>query len=478
MENRRNGLLLIFITAFFLFACKKERFITDTSAKLNFSTDTVYFDTVFTQIGSATQILQVYNPFKESIKISSLKLAGGTNSPFRLNVDGQAGNSFKDLIIGPKDSLWIFIQVTVNPTNLNNPLVIQDSIIFETNGNLQDVDLVAWGQDAIYYRADTRIKGLPPFKVLESNASGVATWTKDKPIVIFDYLVVDSAQKLIIDAGARIHFYTKSSGLWVYKYGSLKVNGTKEEPVTFQGGRLEHYYSEIPGQWDRIWINEGTDSCEINYAIIKNSYVGIQAEVLSDGFANNKLKLNNVFIRNITGWGLLSRFYNIDARNTIITNTGNNSLALIYGGTYKFTHCTFNNYWSYDNRKNPVLLMNNFTGAQSLPFNASFTNCIIYGDKENEISSDFTAGADSNYVFKNCLIKSATTYYNYNDDTHFKNVILNSDPLVKNKNTDLRLSAGSPCIDAGDVSGSTIVPVDFEGNNRTTPDIGAFEYNP
>lgn len=475
--NFKNSLIILF-TALYIYACKKERFINDTSAKLNFSNDTVYFDTVFTQLGSATQILQVYNPYNESIKINSLKLAGGSNSPYRLNVDGQSGSSFKDLIIGPKDSLWIFVQVTINPTNINSPLVVQDSIVFNTNGNIQDVDLVAWGQDAIYYRADTRIKGLPPFSLLDPNPGTIKTWTKDKPIVIFDYLVVDSAQKLIIDAGARIHFYTKSSGLWVYKYGSIKVNGTKEEPVTFEGGRLENYYKEVPGQWDRIWINEGNDSCEFNYAIIKNSYIGIQAEVLSDGFAKNKLKLNNVFIRNITGWGILSRFYNIDAKNTIVTNTGNNSLALIYGGNYKFTHCTFNNYWNYENRKNPVLLMNNFTGAQSLPFNANFTNCIINGDKENEISSDFTAGADSNYVFKNCLIKSTTSYYNYSDANHFSNVIFNSDPLLKNKVSDVRLNAGSPCIDKGLIDGATLSPTDFDGNIRTNPDIGAFEFNP
>jgi hypothetical protein len=221
--NFKNSLIILF-TALYIYACKKERFINDTSAKLNFSNDTVYFDTVFTQLGSATQILQVYNPYNESIKINSLKLAGGSNSPYRLNVDGQSGSSFKDLIIGPKDSLWIFVQVTINPTNINSPLVVQDSIVFNTNGNIQDVDLVAWGQDAIYYRADTRIKGLPPFSLLDPNPGTIKTWTKDKPIVIFDYLVVDSAQKLIIDAGARIHFYTKSSGLWVYKYGSIKVN--------------------------------------------------------------------------------------------------------------------------------------------------------------------------------------------------------------------------------------------------------------
>jgi len=462
----------------FSYACKKEKFITDTTAKLKFSNDTVYFDTVFTQIGSATQALQIYNPYKQSLKIKSIRLAGGKNSAYRINVDGQSGTIFTEINLKPKDSLWVFVQVTLNPNNLNNPLVVQDSIVFDVNGTIQDVDLVAWGQDAIYYRADTRLKGLPPFKTLPVDANGKAHWTKNKPIVIFDYLVVDSAQKLIIDPGTQIHFYTKSSGLWVYKYGAIKVNGTKDDPVVFQGGRLEASYKEMPGQWDRIWINEGTDSSEFNYAIIKNSYIGIQAEVLTDGFANNKLKLNNVFIRNITGWGLLSRFFNITAENTIITNTGNNSLALTMGGNYQFTQCTFNNYWNYEVRKTPLMLLSNATSAQVLPFNARFLNCIIYGDKENEISTALKAGADSNYYFINCLIKQKAGGVPLDNNNLFNQCVFNQDPLLKNKDFDVHLKEGSPCIDKGNANGSIIAPYDYDGNLRSTPDIGAFEYNP
>jgi hypothetical protein len=460
-------------------SCKKEKFITDSKAKLTFSNDTVYFDTVFTQIGSATQILQIYNPYKEPIKINSIRLAGGNQSVFRINVDGLKGSEFYNIPIKGKDSLWIFLQVTLNPTNQNNPLVIQDKLIFEVNGNIQTVTIIAWGQDAIYYRADTRIKGLPPFKILPTDATGKAIWKKDKPIVIFDYLVVDSAQQLIIEAGTKIHFYTKTSGLWVYKYGNIKVNGTKDEPVIFQGGRLEPSYKEIPGQWDRIWINEGNDSCEFNYTIIKNSFIGIQAEVLSDGFATNKLKLNNVFIRNITGFGLLTRFFNVTAINTIITNTGNNSLALTFGGKYKFIHCTFNNYWNYENRKNPSVLLNNYSSVQVLPFNATFINCIIYGDKENELTTAFKAGADTTTIFSNCLIKQKAGNVDINNSQLFTNCIFNRDPLLKNKNYDVKLNAGSPCINAGTPIGATIAPLDFDGILRdNTPDIGAYEFTP
>lgn len=45
----------------------------------------------------------------------------------------------------------------------------------------------------------------------------------------------------------------------------------------FQGARLDYDYREIAGQWDRIWINEGATS-NINYAEIKNAFIGLQLE--------------------------------------------------------------------------------------------------------------------------------------------------------------------------------------------------------
>ena len=234
----------------------------------------------------------------------------------------------------------------------------------------------------------------------------------------------------------------------------------------------------MAGQWDRIWINESAYPSEFNNAIIKNGYIGIQAEVLQEGFWENKLKLNNVFIRNMSGWGLLTRFYNIDAQNTQIFNCQNNMVALTFGGNYNFTHCTFANYWSDGNRKNPVLFMNNHTSSQTLPFNANFINCIVYGNKENELESDFNEGADSIYYFENCLIKSDEKKVNTLSSGNFVNCIRNQDPGFKNRSWfDLHLTAESPCINAGSGKGFSKVPLDADAMQRNNPpSLGAFEF--
>src|SRR6478672_1431345 len=97
------------------FGCRKDKLFTDPNIKLRFSTDTLTFDTVFTTLGSAVRSFVVYNKESKPIEISSLSIAGGEGSPFRLNVDGVPGKVFTNVRIEAKDSIYIFAAVTVDP---------------------------------------------------------------------------------------------------------------------------------------------------------------------------------------------------------------------------------------------------------------------------------------------------------------------------------------------------------------------------
>src|ERR1035437_6319023 len=145
--SRFSLIPLIILTLITVFSCKKKDKIDSNPAlKLTFSTDTVFFDTVFTTVGSVTQRLMVHNYNASKVLVSSIRLGGGSNSVFSLNIDGTPAASLSDVEIAANDSIFIFVKVTVNPNNQNTPLVVTDSILFNTNGNLQKVDLVAWGQ--------------------------------------------------------------------------------------------------------------------------------------------------------------------------------------------------------------------------------------------------------------------------------------------------------------------------------------------
>ena len=86
--------ILIGLTAL-LYHCRPERnYIENNDALLEFSVDTVYFDTIFTTIGTTTKFFTIRNPYSRFIKIENIKLAGGCESFFRINVDGFPGTEF------------------------------------------------------------------------------------------------------------------------------------------------------------------------------------------------------------------------------------------------------------------------------------------------------------------------------------------------------------------------------------------------
>jgi hypothetical protein len=488
MQKRNIFCFLLFssLLSLLMFSCKKEnQFNNDPSIKLTLSTEAILFDTVFSTVGSTTKMFYVKNPSPDKIVISSIHMAEGSASNFSMNVDGVPGNIIENVEIAANDSIFIFVKVTVDPQNSNSPMVIRDSILFDFNTNQQHVKLTAWGQDAHYIVADKMLGSLK-YKIVADSLENI-TWVNDKPYLIYGYAVIDSKGQLNIDPGCRLHFFT-NSGMWVYKQGTLRVNGTLNEPVTFQGSRLEAAYSELPGQWDRILINEGPNDNVINYAVIKNGFIGIQTE--TDGSpTGNRLILNNTIVRNMTGYGLLSRYYRIIAGNSVFANCGVYAVALTTGGNYDFRHCTIGNFWNYSARQSPSLVVTNYyddlannvqiTGALD---SAYFGNCIVYGLNSEEILLDSVSGAAYTFKFDHCLLKTELAI----TSGRFVDCIANQDPMFRDKSVnDYRLSPGSGAIDKGDMniinSGVLKLIDDLKGDNRIVnppTDLGAYDYRP
>jgi hypothetical protein len=483
------ALLLIVGFGLLLNSCKKDSIDKNPSSKLSFSNDSVYFDTVFVSLGSVTQRFMVYNPNEKTIKISKIKLAGGSNSPFRINVDGISSTEVTDVEIEGKDSIFIFAEVTIDPNNPNNYFIVKDSIQFETNGNLQDVKLVAYGRNADFYRPTVfPTNGLPAYSIVSCDA----VWTSEKPKVVIGYLLVDSACTLTIEHGTQVYMYN-NSGLWVYKGGRLKIEGTREDSVVFQGVRKETDYQNIPGQWDRIWINQSSGN-SINYAVIKNGNIGIQAENLYElgesPTTSINLSLTNTRIKNMKAYGLYGVNYNISANNDVISNCGSYAMVLINGGNYDFTHCTIGNYWNASIRSDPAVILTNYKTAsdntelvRSMDFR--FKNGIVYGNIQNgnelEVYSK-PAPVGFNWKFENSVLKIDNEDINTNDANHFSSMIFNSDPLfVDAVEQNYKLYSASPARNIGNVNFATSIPEDLLGNNRLAdglPDAGAYEFVP
>lgn len=475
-------LFFLCILAFFS-SCKKEHTLSsDPACKLAFSTDTVLFDTVFTSLGSSTHQLKIYNSYEEDLNISEIRLFGGESSRFRINVDGEEGTRFSDKVIPATDSLYTFLNVTIDPTDENTPFVIEDSILFVTNGNQQIIHLVAWGQNAHYIVADQYISSLRyPFKIVADSLE-TTHWRDDRPYVVYGYALINSYGTLHIHEGVHVYFHDKS-GILSWSDGQLIVEGSAEKPVMMEGDRLEPYFKNQPGQWDRIWLMDGRAGADhrIEHAIIRNGFIGVQTESIFKP-TQCALRIYNSIIENHTGMGIYSVLYAIEANNMVIDNCGQYAFAVVNGGDYIVKHSTIGNLWWKSPRTTTSLFFNNYfddetTGTRTeFPFNFEMGNSIVYGNATEELSTDFSAvNVDTTYLFDHCLFKSEK--YN-NSFPGFQNCIFNEDPLfVDYRAFDYHLNdVLSPAVGAGSPSIGALVPYDLDGKNRTgAPDLGAYQ---
>jgi len=468
MRKFRKNIIWLLLFSIIFVTCQRDRILTDSVVKLEFSADTLSFDTLFSSIGSNTKRLKVYNRFNQTIQISKISLMGGNSSKFRININGIKADELTDVEVSANDSLYIFIEIT---TPLEKNIVFhQDSIVFITNGNRQHVLLYAWGQN---------------INLIDGQVIKTQTWNSAKPYLIFNSMLVDSLSTLTIEAGTKLYFHRNSR---LYVKGSLIVKGSLNNEVIMQGDRLEKMYDDVPGQWDGIWFINGSKENIINYAIIKNAVIGLQVDTFA---TSNKptLSIHNSRVEHHSYAGILGRGSKILATNCVIGDCGYHSVALIYGGEYEFYHCSIANFWnnSYSNRTKPAVYLNNYYeyNAREIARNLSkayFGNCIIYGNKNEEIGLDFTSKADANFFFENCLLKT-NLLTEINIPVHSINSKMNKDPkFVNYQKYNFELDTLSPAKNAG---GRTLVNqflnllqndlLNRSRINDEAPDLGAYE---
>ena len=503
----RPKIILFFIgVVLSICSCRSDFETVASTGDLEFSKDTIYLDTVFTNIGSSTYRLKVYNKSKKDINIPTIKLGKGLNSKYRMTVDGMQGTNgkiFNNVVLLAKDSLYIFIETTATITDANpTDFLYTDQIQFDSGENLQNVELVTLIQDAIFLYpkrfADGTTETLPigdekidGFYLDENHPinGNELQFTNDKPYVIYGYAAVPSDKTATFEAGTRVHFHA-NSGLIIAKNASININGTPsateklENEVVFEGDRLEPGFANVPGQWGTIWLTDGSTNNKVNHLTIKNATIGLLIQN-NDG---TTVSIKNTQIYNSSNYGILAQTAKINGENLVINNAGLASLACTYGGNYSFTHATFNNNWN-SSKQVAVLVSNYISGAipeaKALTM-ATFNNCIIYGSYSNEMSLTRKTGAAFEYQFNNCLIKfdnvsnQFTTNADYQFNTysaHYNAILLNKDPKFFNTSQNkFNIDATSAAFAKG--NSAYLIPLDILGNTRSLPpDLGAYQNN-
>lgn len=474
-----------------------EHYSTNPNHRLDFSKDTVAFDTIFSTIGSTTKQLMIYNNNSEALNIESILLAGGGTTGFRINVDGRKGDSFSNVSILAKDSMYVFVEVTVDPNGMDQPLLIEDSIVFVTNGMQQSVILEAYGQDVNLYKGGVTI-------------TKDSTLTASRPYLVYDSLVIAPNAKVTIEKGATFYMHDKAN---IIVRGTMEANGTQDQPVIFRGDRLDFIldnvlpYDRTPGQWGGIIFKKASFNNIMNYVIVRNGTTGISCELSEPELS--KLEISNSQITNMSKDLFSAINCNITATNSEFSNAKGSVVTLI-GGKYYFAHCTLANYMVLLTRDSQskgevpsktLRIFNNATVNESGPYpiiQAQFDNCIIdgsfsAGEKELGGELQITSGAtfksedtSFDFLFNHCLIKTKGEANN-----NFKDVIfITKSPEYiqtgekENKYAfDFRLASDKEeGVGKADLSIARKYPKDRYGIDRLSstngPTIGAYEYVP
>ncbi len=487
MNRITRYILPLFMAAFVLLqACNEmdDNYSSNPDYRLSFSTDTLSFDTIFSTVGSTTRQFMIYNQNKEALNMEQVMLASDGASGFRISVDGRKGTAFGDIGILGKDSMYVFVEVTVNPTDRNQPLLIRDSIVFRVNGREQTVLLEAYGQDVHLYKdgyAFTTDTFLPA----------------DRPYLIYDSLVIGKGVTATVEQGAGFYFHNKAN---LIVHGTLKAKGTLDAPILFRGDRLDDMidgtlpYDRIPAQWGGITFTSNSYENEFDHVIVRNGTTGLTFHAADP--TRSKLTMNNSQVTNMDG----NLFSAVNCQMDIINSELSNAsgvIASLQGGRYQFTHCTLANYMTMRLRNDTIpytlLLTSTLPGGQTGAVNARFDNCIIDGSHpagDNQVKSGEcyldNPGAEVAYLFNHCVMKMKGS-----ENEQFANVtFVDKSPayrMLGGKDNDymydFRLdSTQTTGVGMADPLIATEYPIDRYGVNRLTsehgPTIGAYEFVP
>ena len=476
-----------------LSGCKPNEIVATQGVTLHFSADTVYLDTVFSTVGSSTRTVRIINPTNEAVLLNRVALGRGSESPFRFNIDGREGPEVQDLILPAGDSLWIFVEVTAPSGGIE--MLHTDSLVIRNQGTVQSIDLVSLAWDAhFHYPTNTLIIPQPapyadlrlPYSILPPQA----TWSDDKPHVVYGYVVVDSGGALDVLAGARIHFHAQS-GMWIASGGHVEFDaanaGSYAQPIVLEGDRLEPFYDDIAGQWGGllggIFVQRGAE-LHMNNTWMKNGTLGVRCDSVPEGAPANVVIKNSLFT-DFSRATIYSGFGHIRLENSVIAHAGLYGLYAL-GGRVSADHCTFHNQFPAARSTPTVGLFNRYDdGTGTFRYRAlneaHFGNCIITGNQESEVGFGFDVQTPSDYFFEGCLLKLKTNpfpaTYDVQDANFFAQCVLNAAPqFILPESRNFALDSASAALGVGLSGPAGRVPMDAMGMMRpSSPDAGALE---
>ena len=458
------------ITIFLLgiISCRIESIPSDPNESIQFSSDTLRFDTVFTQTTSITQLVKVLNTGNQDIRLESIRLLGGNNSVFRLNIQGQATNQLENILLPANDSIYIYITVTVQPNDSTQPFLQTDRIELKAGMLLRYIELEAYGQNAFFLRNPT----------IQSDT----TWTSTKPIVIRGGLTINPGSTLTLNEGCRLFMHADAA---IAVKGTLNIQGNVNQPVRIRGDRMDEPYRDFPGTWPGIQLYSTSTNNRFRYLILEQAEIGITLAPQPIDTMQPALLMEQCIVYHARSAGLDLQSNHAVLNNCLIIQCGV-GINITGGGRYRLTHNTVASFTSsYLLHDQPVLFASDtrFENGllQSGALDLEAINCIFWGvgglvDQETVFEKN--AALPYRVKLRHCLIKSPSAPVL----AETENLLLNEDPLfdsvdVEKPYLDFRTTKqpNAPGIDQGVVTPLSTDLDDRSRNIGAAPDLGCYE---
>jgi len=451
-------LIIVTFTAILCLAC--DPYHNARIGTVSFSADTVYFDTVFSSLGSATGEFRAINRNDTPLLLERIYLGGGSASPFRLNIDGSPVIDKHDVILASGDSIFIFVDVIIDPSGEDSPVAVTDSVVFVSGNVVRRVILEAWGQD---------------IRLLENTVTGSDVWSEGKPYVVYGTLTVDTAAVLTLKEGTRVYFHNDAQ---MRVAGTLITEGSFSNPVLFASDRTAPEYGDVPGQWKGIVFQDCSSGNILIGTEIRNADIAVNIASGVNGIPDMKI-MNSRLVHNAVS-SLVAHGGEIECVNTLFAHSGFSTVSLSGAGSFDFTFCTMSNRWEYSYRSDPVLFIGNNEGV--IP-EVTILNTVITGNLDHEMAVEATPEEIIGKIYADSsLIKTDTLRNSWWKHKAFINIQTRFDPrFIEENNYDFRPDTLSPLIDRAGKTEALIFPYDMRNMIRPTgvgPDIGAYERQP
>lgn len=485
--------------------CKPREEQLQTSGGLEFSTDTVKFDTVFTTLRTVTQRLWVYNRNPRAVTVDLISLDNPSTSPYTLLINGDLKQTATGVLVRGQDSLLLLVRAQLKDNGQNGlakAYVQQEYLNFSTNGQQQRVLLRSFGQN-IYLHQHTR---------LPCNA----VWTNDRPHVLYDTVLVPLGCTLRLRPGTRVYAH---AGAVLLVQGTLLVNSPADftpgsgatdtisaksaQVVRFAGDRSnEAQYATAPGQWAGIQFYPGSRGNLVRYAVVQNAAQGLLVLSTGNGPAID-LAVQNSVVRYISGGsvsfaglksnglglqgaGILNVFGKVTVENTLFSDCYEFAMYGL-GGSNSLNFCTVANYPATTGvRQTASLTFSNDT-LNKYPTAVSVRNSVVWGNIDDELYLEGYQDYKATASVQNTLLKTKL-YAGTTDGPRRPGLaaaglgnIVNQDPkflrLYAGTGSDYRLGSTSPAYQRPSPAGGLLSPNRDLLNlpRSTTPTLGAYE---